>query len=198
LTCGFGSYFCRFLVLTLGTTILSAGISIVGGKEPLYAAVDSANKALKRAKSYPSSRRPTKNAIHFMEKTYLWQDFDEVQKWRNELEKLIDADAPKALLMTLLQIYTQYQDDRKAQEQSVSGYATRAKYGNYDGNSIYLGPWLWQMVYRISRLADSTLPQDKVREIQEALLESHRENRSSGVEKLALSARWVQLLSRKE
>lgn len=175
---------------------LSAGISIIGAKEPLYAAVDAANKALKQAKHYPTPRNATKNAINFFGKVVEWRDFQDVQTWQNEFAVLMQDGAPKSLLMTLLQIYQQYQDDHKSYEKSSSGYATRARLGNYDNRTLYLGPWLWQMIYRLYRLSNNALTKEKIQEIQTALLQVQSENRTSGVEKIALSARWTQLLSR--
>lgn len=177
---------------------LSAGISIVGAKEPLYAAVEAANKALKQAKQYPTPYNATKNAINFLEKVIDWSDFQEVQQWRAQLSTLIAEGAPKSLLMTLLQIYSQYEDDHKSRESSTSGYATRAQMGVYEKRSLYLGPWLWQMIYRLHRLNNEVLTREKIQEIQTALLQAQQENRAGGVEKIALSARWTQLLARKE
>lgn len=177
---------------------LSAGISTVGAKEPLYAAVDAANKALKQAKLYPTPRAATKNAINFLGKVVAWTDFQEVQQWRTRFAELLNAGVPKSLLMTLLQIYYQYDDDHKSFAESTSGYATRAKLGTYEKRSLYLGPWLWQMIYRLHRLRDEVLTTEQIGEIQTALLQTHGENRVGGVEKIALSARWAQLLERKE
>lgn len=177
---------------------LSAGISIVGGKEPLYAAVDAANKALKKAKRYPMPHNPTKNAIGFLGRVVNWADFADIETWRRQLNELLEQGAPRSLLMTLLQIYTQYEDDHRPPEAKTSGYATRAKEGNYMGRSLYLGPWLWQMIYRLHRLVNPALPKEKVQEIQQTLLQTYGEQQASGVEKLALSARWVQLLAREK
>lgn len=177
---------------------LSAGITVVGAKEPLYAAVEAANKALKQAKQYPTPYNATKNAINFLEKVVDWSDFQEVQQWRAQLLTLMADGAPKSLLMTLLQIYGQYEDDHKSRESSTSGYATRGQMGVYEKRSLYLGPWLWQMIYRLHRLPKGVLTREKIQEIQTALLQTQREHRASGVEKIALSARWTQLLARKE
>jgi hypothetical protein len=127
-----------------------------------------------------------------------WSDFREVMGWQNELADLVDQGASKALLMTLLQIYAQYEDDQKPIEQSVSGYATRAAWGQHHGQWLYLGPWLWQMIYRLRRLANKTLTPEKIEEIQRRLLQTQEENRPGGVDKMALSARWAQLVSRTE
>jgi CRISPR-associated protein Csm1 len=177
---------------------LSAGISIVGAKEPLYAAVEAANKALKKAKQYPTPYNAAKNAINFLDKVVDWSDFQEVQQWRAQLAALVANGAPKSLLLTLLQIYGQYEDDHKSRENSTSGYATRAKMGVYEKRSLYLGPWLWQMIYRLHRLSNEVLTREKIQEIQTVLLQTQRENRAGGVEKIALSARWTQLMARKE
>lgn len=177
---------------------LSAGISITGGKEPFHAAREAADKALKKAKRYPSKQRREKNAINFIGKVLAWEDFADVVRWQEELRSLVEGGAPKALLMTLLQIYAQYQDDLPDNANRVSGYATRGTFGTYNGNSLYLGPWLWQMVYRLHRLTNPALTQEKVQEIQRALLQTQQEDRPGGVDKMAVSARWAQLVSRKK
>jgi CRISPR-associated protein Csm1 len=184
---------------------LSAGISIVGGKEPLYAAIEAASKALKQAKRYPTSKQPTKNAIHLMGSTYKWVDFAEIERWQGRLKEMINRGAPRALLMALLEIYEQFQDDRREAIEKVSGYTTRAREGIYDGQSLFLGPWLWQMIYKLHRLTWSSKgvhpeatqgdhPQDvkgEIQAIQKQLLQP------KGVEKMAMSARWAQLATRK-
>ena len=180
---------------------LSAGISLVGGKEPLYAAMNAADSALKQAKRYPFIQRPSKSAICFLDRVFDWREFAEVMKWKEELADLVKQGAPKALLSMLLGIYAQYQDDLRPVQESASGYATRSVYGAYgDGQErtqLYLGPWLWQLVYRLRRLTGGPLTDDKIRDIQRALLQSQEEDRSGGVERLAVSARWAQLVSRK-
>lgn len=185
---------------------LSAGISVIGGKEPLYAAVEAADKALKQAKNYPNSRRPKKDAITFIGNTQSWGDFGEVEAWQSRLRNLITQGAPKALLMTLLQIYEQYQDDHRKPEDKVSGYTTRGRDGRYDGANLFLGPWLWQMIYKLNRLSwsgkaghpesgnDGSKRESKphIQAIQAQLL------KPGGVDKMAVSARWAQLVSRKK
>lgn len=177
---------------------LSAGISMVGGKEPLHAAIEAADSALKQAKRYPfGSSQAKKNAITFIGNTFEWPDFVEVQQWQERLVALIATGAPKSLLMTLLQIYTQYQDDKRKSEERISGYSINAKHGDYGGASLYLGPWLWQMIYRLHRISNAAISADDIKDIQRTLLQSQSDKQPGGVEKMALSARWAQLASRK-
>ena len=107
--------------------------------------------------------------------------------------------------MTLLQIYEQYQDDQRKPTQKVSGYITRGRNGRYENQHLFLGPWTWQMIYKLHRLSGAgkgngdkhALPENstkrgEIKAIQEQLL------KPGGVHKMALSARWAQLVSRKK
>jgi CRISPR-associated protein Csm1 len=173
---------------------LSAGISIVGGKEPLYGAVEAAEKALKAAKRFPNEDNPSKNAISFMDLEFDWSHFLDVQEWEQKLRDILADGAPNALLTTLLAVYAQYKDDRRAPTKKISGYTTQAAQGIYSQKNVelYLGPWLWQMIYRLHRLAREDTAKEQILKVQEKLLTAQ------GVPQLALSARWAQLRSRKD
>lgn len=173
---------------------LSAGISVVGGKEPLYAAIAEADGALHKAKSFNRAAASTKNAICFMDEVVDWVRFEDVQIWNRRLRSMLDEGVPSSLLSTLLQIYAQYLDDRRKLEESTSGYATRAQLGRYGGNGreLYLGPWLWQMIYRLRRVANDDKARAAIQEVQDRLL------MADGIHTMALSARWAQIIARKQ
>lgn len=176
---------------------LSAGISIVGGKEPLHAAIDDADAALKRAKRYPNQRTPHKQAISFMEQVFTWEQFRIVQERQAELQGKINQGAPTSLLTTLLSIYQQYIDDQKSMSNRTSGYwtqANRASLYHHEGRpyELHLGPWLWQMIYKLHRLSNEKFNPQTIKELQAQLLEK------DGLRTLAVGARWTALLTRKK
>ncbi len=178
---------------------LSAGISVVGGKEPLYAAINAANEALKRAKRYPLEQHPTKNTICFIEQLFTWDDFRQVVAWQKTLTQMRQDKAPSALLITLIEIYEQYQDDHRSKQEKQLGYQVSAKQGDYrdaanhrTSYGLYIGPWLWNMVYRLHRFQHRGVSKEAINQIITQLLTER------GVEKLSTSARWAQLLTRQK
>jgi len=174
---------------------LSAGVTMVGGKEPLYAAIDGASAALKQAKSHRKGERQAKQAISMFDEVFDWARFRHVMGWQETLQSMTASGAPSAVLVSLLQLYAQYQDDQRSLENSNSGYATRGRNGRYNATDeeIMLGPWLWQMIYRFHRLANQNKEvQGSIENIQKEML------KPDGVRQLAVAARWAQLLSREK
>ena len=164
---------------------LSAGIVLVRGKEPLYAASESANDELDKAKG-KGEPDPKKNAINFLGKTYGWNDFAKIIKWQEKLVELRNTGAPASLIGTLLTIYAQYQRDRG----KIPGIKARCEEGTYRDQKLFMGPWLWKMIYQLSRIVRDKEQEQSIAEIQRYLLNT------GGIERMSVSARWAQFLTR--
>ncbi|MEZ4864410.1 MAG: type III-A CRISPR-associated protein Cas10/Csm1 [Caldilineaceae bacterium] len=164
---------------------LSAGLVLAGGKEPLYAAVESANDELDRAKQ-KGQPRPEKNAISFLGKRHSWAAFKGIVEWQEKLVDLRNAGAPSSLLTSLLTIYQQYRQDKG----EIPGIKARGEDGLYQEKPLFLGPWLWKMIYSLARIDQSNGAASGINEIQQELLKAGR------IERMSVSARWAQFLKR--
>lgn len=192
---------------------LSAGVTVVDGKAPLYAAAKEADKKLRLAKRRTVAEKRVKNAIHFMGQIFAWREFDDVVAWKDEMVTLrTNNQVPAAFLMTLIEIYEQFIDDQKAVGDKRLGYSLRAKEGSYSHrngevetqHTIQFGPWLWMMMYRLKRLARRQQNDEETEETKnkanERLIEEWIQRMLSpdGIRKVATSARWAQLLTREK
>lgn len=174
---------------------LSAGIHVVGGKEPLYAAIEGADEALKEAKRFDPHGKRTKRALGVFGMVFSWDQFAKVSEWETKLKQMVLDGASSAVLVTLQELFAQYEDDRLPRTESRSGYAVGGQVGRYAENDkeILLGPWLWQMIYRLHRIAGQNVElKGEIEELQRQLLTP------DGIRQLAVSARWAQLLSREK
>lgn len=165
---------------------LSAGISLVGAKEPLHAAIDQADKTLAAAKQF---NQRTKNAIGFLGHTWSWEQFEAVVEWQETLTRLATAGELSSLTMRLQAIYQQYRRDLGL----VHGFTRRAREGDYHGVRLHMGPWLWKLVYNLQRVAGrdaSAATTAQLAQIQQKLLQR------GAMEAMGTGARWSELLTR--
>lgn len=170
------------------TVHLSAGITLVGGKEPLYAAVNAADEALDQAKVYRKGESNAKNAITFLGQTCSWSEFDRVIDWQQRLVKLRRQGAPAALVTRLSTIYQQYRKDRGW----VKGIPPRAQIGEYNGVTLYLGPWMWKLAYGLSRMASGQPYREEIETMQVQLIQPGE------IERMGVGARWAQFITREK
>lgn len=89
---------------------VSAGITLHGGKYPLYLAAADAAEALESAKSLPG-----KDALTFLGESHHWRDWDDVNEYKNRLHGLVEVrQVGRSLLQVLQRMYAQYCDVRDA------------------------------------------------------------------------------------
>lgn len=162
---------------------LSAGITLISAGYPLYQAADDAAEALDAAKTFtrPDGRR--KDAVTFLGRTLGWEQFAEAEALCAELRGLVEAGAPRSLLMTIQSLEA---STRRRQPRSRSGETQFA-----------FGPWVWQGAYQLTRVAERAQGQQQVQ------IEALRERlvgvdavRQRTIERAGLAARWAQLLIR--
>ncbi len=98
---------------------LSAGITLHGGKYPLYQAAEEAREALDSAKAQEG-----KNAVCFLGRSLQWAQWDELTAVRDELHTLVSVNnAPRAILQSLLQLYDDYDHALRAATPNKAGEA---------------------------------------------------------------------------
>ena len=158
---------------------ISGGLTLHGGKYPLYQAAVDAEGALEAAKDYerPGAPDHRKDALNFLELTIPWEDFDALDGAKGHLLSLVDAGVNRSLLRTLLTLYDGY----------VDAMAERGK--------PYWGPLMWRGTYTLRRMAGQ---HKEHRAAIEAIAARLDYEHFQSIETLGPAARWAELLMRKE
>ena len=151
---------------------VSAGITLHGGKHPLYQAAQQAARALDSAKDLDG-----KNAITFLGQSLHWPDFAHAAKLCERLLAIQqEPQVGRSLFHLLGQLYTEYQSTRRHARNGTSQY-------------VY-GPWMWHSAYLLSRLAER-VGESAAKEIRQL-----RDDLLSDIEVIGLAARWAEALTK--
>ena len=165
---------------------VSGGITLHGGKYPLYLAAEDAAGALGRAKDLPG-----KNALTFLDQPLKWDEWADVLNIQDELVSLVGGSAVgRSLLHVLQQMSLQYRDMR---DELIRQGKTRARNGK---EQTVWGPYMWHSAYLLTRLAERSKGDAarRVRELRDYL--SAEDFRA--IETVGLAARWAEALTRPE
>ncbi|MBC7098293.1 type III-A CRISPR-associated protein Cas10/Csm1 [Candidatus Bipolaricaulota bacterium] len=161
---------------------ISGGIALVHEKFPLYVAAKDTEQAEKAAKDV----RKKKDAFSFLGISLPWEEFGfdgaegTAAAWAEKLADFMNRERlPRAVLERVQTFYGWYLREHE-------------KRGPH-------GPWIWHAAYWFARLGER-LPkedgeaQDAVQKLKEALSGQGFER---NIARLALAARWAELLTRK-
>lgn len=169
-----------------GQVHASAGITLHGGKYPLYQAAQEAHSALDSAKDVPG-----KNAVSFMGECVSWSRWDEVASLKERLLSLIEQDhVGRGLLHTLLRLYAEYQSQKKVIHQRGDGFTRTGR------SQVIWGPWMWRGTYLLSRY-ESRAPEQARAELK-AFRDELAHDNFTAIEFVGLAARWVEALTKPE
>jgi CRISPR-associated protein Csm1 len=160
---------------------VSGGLTLHGGKYPLYQAALDAERALDAAKDLerPQEGAHAKDAFNFLDVTVPWEDFDALRAEQETLTRLVeDLGVNRSLLRVLLRLYA-----RATHRAGGQGRAT-------------WGPWMWRSAYVLKRM-ERGQPKEIKREIRR-LRERLAGDAFRYIEVLGPAARWAELLIRKE
>ena len=166
---------------------ISGGLTLHGGKYPLYQAARDAEEALDEAKDLERPEEPDhhKDGFHFLGVTFPWERFDDLVREKDRLVHLVapppeGLGAKRELLRTLLRLYVRY----------AEAVHTRGK--------PTWGPWMWLGAYALKRMEtryrNNQEAQEEIKRFREAL----KEDGFRYIETLGPAARWAELLMRKE
>ncbi|HEY73858.1 MAG: type III-A CRISPR-associated protein Cas10/Csm1 [Anaerolineaceae bacterium 4572_32.1] len=166
---------------------ISGGLTLHGGKYPLYQAAHDAEDALGVAKDLvrPDEREHKKDAFNFLDLTIPWENFDSIREEQEQLVRLVTPKekdglgVDRALLRVLLKLYTRFTD------------AVRER------GKPYWGPLMWQGAYTLKRMEGRCKDKEAKAEIKR-IRESLKQEQFSYIETLGPAARWAELLIRKE
>ena len=169
---------------------ICAGTAVDSSYSPICQLAETAGLSLYgRAKMLPG-----KNAFDFLSHTFEWTNFHKVAEWHNILHNTVansegigSGKAPLDLLHLIMRLYFDYLENQKQQTERRL----------FHGPTVYYGPWMWRAAYHLSRMMETSEGQTRTElaRIREALI--HPEQLSSELPKLALAARWVELLTRR-
>lgn len=159
---------------------ISAGITLHGGKYPLYRAAEEASDALDSAKNLPG-----KDGICFLGQPLKWGQWTEVLVLRDELLDLTDTgNAKRSLIQTLLQLHTDYETALQETRKTRTGE-----------QQLAYGPWLWRSAYQFTRIAErSGVARERIQRLHDGL----KKDNFKGIALTGITARWVDALTRKE
>jgi CRISPR-associated protein Csm1 len=161
---------------------ISGGISQESRKFPLYQAAERAGEAEGKAKAYQFNGQE-KDSLCFLDEPVRWSEWEQVLDNRDLILQATSGDTRKALLQILQNIYLQYLNQQ-------------AKHPADSGN-VDFGPWMWRAAYALTRLNERVSGQypeakEAIRQLQIAA------TTYPSIRYVALAARWVELLSRKD
>lgn len=167
---------------------VSGGITLHGGKFPLYQAARAAEAALDQAKEH-TGPAGSKNALTFLGRTLAWVDFPIVQAEFDRLVGLVQppGGAPRSLLQQLMRLDLLYHKHE----------AQQLKAGKARSGTVFWGPWHWLSAYQLTRMAQQR--ERRQRELAQAILairDSLSGTNFGHIKQLGLSARWAELYLR--
>jgi CRISPR-associated protein Csm1 len=195
---------------------ISGGIVLEERKFPLYQAAERSGAAEDHAKHY-LRHGSDKNAITFLGLPIKWDEWPALCQYRDKMLEVINSESvPQAFLRVLLDIYSQYAEQRRTKHKQLADEADRefsssaaisqaqpgkprrplVKLPDEPDEYLYYGPWMWRLSYALSRMAGQVRHRDEtaakiIQDIQASCLEPAQ------IRLIALAARWVDLLTRK-
>ncbi|MEA3408142.1 MAG: type III-A CRISPR-associated protein Cas10/Csm1 [Chloroflexota bacterium] len=166
---------------------LSGGMTLVGGKYPIYTAAAEAGACEKRAKDFPG-----KNAFNFLGQTVSWERFAEVARWQEKLAQMVEETPVRRSLLRLL-IGMQEQHAAVARKRAQQG-EDRTQEGK---PQAYFGPWIPRAEYMLARMKGRVKDHSPSAAADlEALRKRLREENYRSLTWIGLAARWAELLIR--
>lgn len=163
---------------------VSGGLTLHGGKAPLYQAAQAAYQALDRAKDMDD-----KNAFCLFGCAVYWYDFVRVDQQRADLEAITQVTGNRSVLQLLLELYAQYED--LIEQQRTQGLSPRTRRGEAQ---IVWGPYMWRGLYQLTRLADRA---SKGRDLIARLRDTLHDQQFQNIQHVSLAARWAEARTRK-
>ncbi len=158
---------------------LSAGISVEEPKSPIYRAAERAGEALEHGakERRDAEEHLVKDGISFLEETYSWEEFEEIQGTTETLIGLVKKGVPRRVIMLLRGVYGRWLKDRE------SGRAT--------STHPFYGPWMWLQAYALTRFKSQHSRAEKdLDAMQKQVILGGK------IDTLGLATRWAEYLTR--
>jgi CRISPR-associated protein Csm1 len=179
---------------------LSAGISIEHQKFPLYQLAQLAKEALDdRAKELPPPKGGhAKDAICFLQTAVGWERFNDLHRWRVELQAMLDPSPgtpalPRAFLARLSEIHALYLENAARNRRLRRTRQIRTD--DELAELIHYDKWQWRLVYQLRRFAERhPVHKDTIENLQRVIAQ----DREGLITILNVLSRWADFLTRKE
>jgi len=163
---------------------ISAGLTLHGGKEPLYQAAEAAHEALESAKDVKG-----KASISMFGSALKWTDFEQARQYRETLRRIVTDAQNRSILQLLMELYRQQQDT--IAENFVAGKAAQTQNGK---PQVIWGPYMWRGAYQLTRQAERA---KAGREVISDLLDEIQKTQFTNIALLGFAARWVEAETRR-
>ncbi|MCX7839379.1 MAG: type III-A CRISPR-associated protein Cas10/Csm1 [Anaerolineae bacterium] len=152
---------------------LSAGMSFIHDKYPVYQAAEDAKEALDQAKAMQG-----KNAFSFLGQAWHWDEFAQVTAKFERLKNLVSVGgAPEQLLQHLRYL---------ALEEAAKARRLKTK--------PVWGKWMWRGAYFLTRMAEREKKRNpKVAQELQAIHDELSKNEYREIGQWGVAARWAQL-----
>ncbi len=157
---------------------ISAGLTLHGGKEPLYQAAEAAHEALENAKDVEG-----KASISMFSSALKWIDFEQAQRYRETLQRIVTEADNRSILQLLMELYQQ--------QAAIAHSGQRTQNGQ---PQVVWGPYMWRGVYQLARQAERI---KAGREAISDLLDEIEKTQFTNIALLGFAARWVEAETRR-
>lgn len=166
---------------------LSGGMTLVGGKYPIYMAAAEAGACEERAKDFPG-----KDAFTFLGQTVSWECFARVATWQKRLRRMVErTDVQKSLLHLLMR--TQERRQVVVRQQARRGEGRRRE----RRPQACFGPWIPHVEYMLARMQERVKGRSPSAAADlEALRRRLGGDNYRSLAWMGLAARWAELLIR--
>lgn len=159
---------------------LSAGMTFIDGKYPVYQAAEDAKNAIDDAKDLDG-----KNAFTFLGEPWKWGVFNSINQKHNQLNNLVKPKepdkkpAPQALLQVMQQLALEEQEHKNKKQK---------------GRHVW-GRWIWMGMYQLTRMGElNKSTAEDIRAIRDGLASNNYQE----INYWGVAARWTQLKERKK
>lgn len=123
---------------------LSAGISLIPGKYPMYKGAELSGTAEDMAKQYQREGKK-KNAIHFFGQSFDWDEFEALNKLVKEISTFENKAALIRRINLIAETHREAIESRKRKQMGMAIEDIR--------RIVQADKWRWRMIYSLSRFA---------------------------------------------
>lgn len=176
---------------------LSGGITITGGKFPIYKGAELAGDAETKAKKNKYRTKDgsvrNKNSLTFLDVPIAWPEFEELIGIYNHILDLLSNERFYPLLRRLRDIAYLWEKDKLFFREKITLSIQEVK------DRLMAEKWRWRMVYSLGRFSEKYSEiENKIDKIQSFTTGTMEATDRNGIEFLGLLSRWWELTLRKE
>ncbi|MBY5959773.1 type III-A CRISPR-associated protein Cas10/Csm1 [Membranicola marinus] len=156
---------------------ISGGLILTGAKFPISKSAQMAGEAETSAKNFErniNSKKTNRAAISLFGIQVGWEEWNDVEKYKEILEKILDTHGSGVSLLHKIQIARTIKKDQESDSKTVVDYS-----------------YIWRLLYFLKRYSSK----DNEEHIDKLYKKIMCSNQSRNIDLLAVAARWVELLN---